>query len=66
MTISELAKMMNQSESDVSAFVECLRVWMNKGMTIEQAVERHMTQMTRFANNACNLPKGFALDVFYY
>lgn len=65
MNAKQLAEMMGQKESEVIAFVECLRVWINKGCTIEQAIERHMEQMTRMVNHADKLPKSIAVDAFY-
>ena len=50
-TIAELAKEMGVTEADVSGFVECLRYWMNKGLTFEQAIEKHMRAMVRMVNN---------------
>lgn len=52
MNIQELAKEMNVSESDASAFVECLKVWINKGYSLEQAIAKHMQQMQRMVNEA--------------
>jgi hypothetical protein len=49
-TIADLAKMMNVTEADVAGFVACLRVWLAKGYTFDQAIERHMAQMHRFVN----------------
>lgn len=65
MTITELSKLMNQPESDVLSFVECLRVWMEKGYSIEESIKRHMAQMTRFAENSLKLPKSIVVDAFY-
>ena len=47
MTIKELAKLMGVPEGDVVAFVACLQVWLSKGLTLEQAIGRHMDQMER-------------------
>lgn len=54
MTITELAALMNVSEKDCAAFINCLRVWTAKGYSIEQAIDRHMAQMNRFVESACN------------
>jgi hypothetical protein len=45
--IAELAADMNVSENDMASFVNCLKVWTDKGMTLEQAIERNMQQMQR-------------------
>jgi hypothetical protein len=49
-TIADLAKLVNATEADVVGFVACLRVWLAKGYTLDQAIERHMAQMHRFVN----------------
>ena len=67
MTITDLAKEMNVSENDVVAFVECLKVWIAKGYSIEQAIEKHMAQMVRLVNNAVALSSKTELvvEAFY-
>lgn len=65
MTTNELAKLMGQKESDVQSFVDCLRVWIDKGYTIEAAIEKHMAQMGRFLDHATEIPKGVAVDAFF-
>jgi len=65
MTIAELAAMTGQSESDATAFVKCLRMWMDKGYNMEQAIEKHMSQMTRLLNNATKVPVSIVVDAFY-
>jgi predicted RNA-binding protein with PIN domain len=70
MTIQELAAEMNMPLADVSAFVSCLSVWTAKGYTVEQAIERHMAQMTRLANNAVafassDAGREMAISAFY-
>jgi len=54
MTIETLAAEMNISPADLSSFIACLRVWLCKGYTLEQAIERHMAQMDRLAANCTN------------
>lgn len=56
-TVSQLAADCGVSETDAAAFVECLRVWLDKGMTFEQAVERHMRQMLRLAEHSADLSR---------
>lgn len=66
MTIPELATLMNATEADTAAFVQCLSVWVSKGCSIEQAIDRHMAQMERFANAAAtDQMKALAVEVMY-
>lgn len=70
MTIQDLAALMGQSESDVAGFVEGVRVWTNRGYSLERAIEKHMQQMTRFVNNAVELSqlpamRQAAVDCFF-
>ncbi len=65
MTIQQLAVMMGQKESDVLAFVNCLRVWTDKGYSLEAAIEKHKAQMARFVDNATSIPKRIAVEAFY-
>ena len=53
--MKELAEMMGVSVSDVQGFVDCLRVWIDKGLTLDEAIERHQAQMVRMVNNAVTL-----------
>src|SRR5687768_9423331 len=46
-SVENLAKEMGVSVNDLSGFVACLRVWMDKGYTMDEAIARHMQQMTR-------------------
>lgn len=59
MTISELAKLMGRPESDVIAFVNCLRGYMDQRptMTLEQAIEHHMKVNAAFLNNATKIAR---------
>lgn len=52
--IEALAKHMGVTTADLAGFIECLRVWIAKGYTMEQAIERHMAQMNRLANNSAH------------
>jgi hypothetical protein len=69
MTIKELAKLMGVTEGDVVAFVACLQVWLAKGLakglTLEQAISRHMDQMERLAGGCLKLPKSLVVDTFF-
>lgn len=50
--IEQLAADMGVKASDAQAFVNCLAVWIAKGLTLEQAIAKHMQQMERLASNA--------------
>ena len=50
--IEALASLLNASVADVVGFVDCLRVWTDKGLTVEQAIERHMATMRRMMSKA--------------
>lgn len=52
MNLSELSTAMGATEKDTAAFVECLGVWTAKGYSVEQAIDKHMQQMRRMANEA--------------
>lgn len=70
MNIQELAALMGQKESDVAAFVEGLRVWIAKGYTIEEAINKHLAQMVRMVDNAVKLSenetvRSMAVEAFY-
>lgn len=55
--IESLAAEMGVSAADLTSFVNCLRIWTDKGLSIEEAIERHQQQMNRFANNAIELAR---------
>ena len=65
MNIKELAELMGQPEKDVMAFVNCLKVWTNKGLSIEEAINKHMEQMYKIASYSDRLPKSIVIDTFY-
>lgn len=68
MTIKELAAEMNVTEADVLGFVAALSVWISKGCTFEQAIEKNLSQMKRLASNAVELStvmKPDAIEWFY-
>ena len=65
MTTKELAKLMGVTEGDVVAFVACLQVWLAKGLTLEQAIGRHMDQMERLVDGCLRLPKSLVVDTFF-
>lgn len=45
MNKAELAKLMNVSESNLESYLAGLSVWIAKGYTVEQAIEKHMQTM---------------------
>lgn len=63
--LQKLAKEMNVTENDLSGFVSCLRVWIAKGYTIEQAIEKHMAQMTRLAEHSGKMDNSLVVDAFF-
>lgn len=70
MNISELAAITNQKESDVLAFLECLKVWINKGYSFDDAIKMHMRQMVKIVNQSANISndkkvKEMAADLFF-
>lgn len=64
-TTKTLAAEMGVTEGDLKGFIDCLSLWMAKGFSFEQAVEKHMAQMTRLAENADKLPKSIAVSAFF-
>ena len=38
MTIAELATLMNVTEADAAGFVAAIRVWVNKGYSLDDAI----------------------------
>lgn len=64
MQIEQLAKEMGVTVGDMIGFIECLRVWVEKGMTFEEAIAAHMKQMTRLAESAANLPKSIVVESY--
>lgn len=50
MTTQEMASEMGVSVADVESFINCLRVWTNKGYSVEMAIHKHMEQMNRMVS----------------
>ena len=48
--IETLALEMETSVEDLMGFLAGLNVWIAKGYDLDQAIEKHMDQMRRFAN----------------
>ena len=65
MTIAELANLMGQTESDVNGFINCLAIWIRKGYSLEEAIERNMRQMTRLAENSHRWSRELAKDEMF-
>lgn len=42
MKVSEIAALMGVTESEAQGFIDCLRVWTDKGYTVEQAIARNL------------------------
>jgi hypothetical protein len=51
MNIQELAVIMNMPESSVRSFVNCLRVWTDKGLSIHEAIIKHQQVIDRMRAN---------------
>jgi len=66
--IKALAAEMGVTEGDVISFVVCLRVWMDKGYNLEEAIHRHAEVMREIVNNAVQIAKAIkplAVEAFY-
>lgn len=51
MNTKQMAAEMKVNESDLRSFVGCLRVWTDKGYTIDEAIRKHQDIMSRWAAN---------------
>lgn len=63
--IQALAAEMNVTESDLVGFLSCVRAWMDKGYSFEQAVQKHQQQMTRIAEKAHEMPREIVVEAFF-
>lgn len=64
--IETLANQMGVRKSDAISFVACLSVWTSKGFTPEQAIDLHMKQMMRLAENCLLLDaKQICVSTFF-
>lgn len=52
MNIQQLAAEMGVQESTLQSFVNCLRVWTDKGYSLEDAIKKHMDIMNRMKANS--------------
>lgn len=55
--VSELAQAMGVSVADLRGFLAALSIWMRKGYSLEESIQRHMSQMTRFVNRSADLAR---------
>ena len=68
--IESLAKEMNVTENDLIGFLSVIKIWMDKGYTMEEAIQKNLAQMVKFVNNSVKLSKDenmreLAIGVFY-
>ena len=60
--VKQLAADMGVSKADCLGFLDCLAVWLAKGYTLDQAIEKHMEQMKRLVNQSMKVVKLAAGD----
>ena len=68
--IESLAKEMNVTENDLIGFLSAIKIWMDKGYSMEEAIQKNIAQMVRFVNNSVKLSKDenmreLAIGAFY-
>jgi len=68
--IESLAKEMNVTENDLIGFLSAIKIWMDKGYSMEDAIQKNLAQMVRFVNNSVKLSKDenmreLAIGAFY-
>lgn len=68
--IESLAKEMNVTENDLIGFLSAIKIWMDKGYSMEEAIQKNLAQMVRFVNNSVKLSKDenmreLAIGAFY-
>lgn len=68
--IANLAKEMNVSENDLIGFLSAIKIWLDKGYSLENAIEKNMLQMNRLVNNCVKLSNDndmqqMAINSFY-
>lgn len=49
--LTNLAALMGVTESDLAGFLAGLKVWTNKGYTVERAIERHLATLSGLLTN---------------
>lgn len=55
--IESLAKEMNVTENDLIGFLSAIKIWMDKGYSIEESIQKNLAQMVRLVNNSVKLSK---------
>ena len=55
--IELLAKEMNVTENDLIGFLLAIKIWMDKGYTMEESIQKNLAQMVRFVNDSVKLSK---------
>ena len=68
--IESLAKEMNVTENDLIGFLSAIKIWMDKGYSMEEAIQKNLAQMVRLVNNSVKLSKDenmrqLAIGAFY-
>ena len=68
--IESLAKEMNVTENDLIGFLSSIKIWMEKGYSMEEAIQKNLAQMVRLVNNSVKLSKDenmreLAIGAFY-
>ena len=68
--IESLAKEMNVTENDLIGFLSTIKIWMDKGYSMEEAIQKNLAQMVRLVNNSVKLSKDenmreLAIGAFY-
>ena len=68
--IESLAKEMNVTENDLIGFLSAIKIWMDKGYSMEESIQKNLAQMVRFVNNSVKLSKDenmreLAIGAFY-
>ena len=68
--IESLAKEMNVTENDLIGFLSAIKIWMDKGYSMEEAIQKNLAQMARLVNNSVKLSKDenmreLAIGAFY-
>lgn len=62
MNLTELSKLLGQPESDVVSFLAGVSVFVSKGLSVEEAIKKHMEVMKNLANNACKVSRMLSKD----
>ena len=69
MNIKQLAFLMHMPEADLEVFVGCLRVWINKGLSLEEAITKHQRVMENLVYLCHNMTteekRLFVIETFF-